>query len=230
MGLGGERRAGYFEQIWARESAQPLKTRLTSRTPKLPCGLISRRCAGCPPPPALANSRTPSPGKVARGMLKEVPRFVSKGQHSKGGAFVSELFRQWTRETLGAGRVPWVPDRLPYGPRRLFAAGRRLRTPRGVAPWRAARGRVAAARRRVPAGSSTIPARRESPSRLGRPAPAARRPLPQGAGGGAPAPSPKQSLLVRPRSARGRQARALGLRGDCSGSGGPARHALRSTL
>lgn len=85
-----------------------------------------------------------------------------------------------------------MPDRLPYGPRRLFAAGRRLRTPRGVAPWRAAPGPVAAARGRVPAGSSTIPARRESTSRLGRPAPAARRPLPQGAGGGAPAPSPKQ--------------------------------------
>lgn len=99
--------------------------------------------------------------------------------------------------------------RLPYGPRRrLFAAGRRLRTPRGVAPWRAVPGRVAAAHRRVPASSSTIPARRESPSRLGRPAPAARRPLPQGAGGGAPAPSPKPSLLVQPRSARGRPARA----------------------
>lgn len=101
-----------------------------------------------------------------------------------------------------------MPDRLPYGPRRLFAEGRRLRTPRGVAPWRAAPGRVAAARGRVPAGSSTIPARRESTSRLGRPAPAARRPLPQGAGGGAPAPSPKQSLLVQPRPARRRQARA----------------------
>lgn len=101
-----------------------------------------------------------------------------------------------------------MPDRLPYGPRCLFVAGRRLRTPRGVAPWRAAPGRVAAALGRVPAVSSTIPARRESPSRLGRPAPAARRPLPQGAGGGAPAPSPKQSLLVQPRSARRRQARA----------------------
>lgn len=141
-------------------------------------------------------------------MLKGVPRFVSKGQHSRGGALVSELLGWWTGETLGAHGVPWVPDRLPYGPRRLFAAGRRLRTPRGVAPWRAAPGRVAAARRRVPAGSSTIPARRESTSRLGRPAPAARRPLPQGAGGGAPAPSPKQSLLVQPRSARRRQARA----------------------
>lgn len=101
-----------------------------------------------------------------------------------------------------------MPDRLPYCPRRLFAAGRRLRTPRCVAPWRAAPGRVAAALGRVPTGSSTIPARRESPSRLGRPAPAARRPLPQGAGGGAPAPSPKQSWLVQPRSARRRQARA----------------------
>lgn len=101
-----------------------------------------------------------------------------------------------------------MPDRLPYGPRCLFVAGRRLRTPRGVAPWRAAPGRVAAALGRVPAVSSTIPARRESPSRLGRPAPAARRPLPQGAGGGAPAPCPKQRLLVQPRSARRRQARA----------------------
>lgn len=153
-------------------------------------------------------------------MLKEVPRFVSKGQHSKRGTLVSELLGRWTREILGAGGVPWVPGWLPYGPCLFFPAGRRLRTPRGVAPWRAAPGRVAAAHRRVPAGLSTIPARRESPSRLGRPAPAARRPLPQGAGGGAPAPSPKQSLLVQPRSARGRSARArasrrlLELRGD----------------
>lgn len=161
-------------------------------------------------------------------MTKEVPRFVSKGQHSKGGALLSEFLGWWTRETLGAGGVPWVPDRLPYGPRRLFAAGRRLRTPRGVAPWRAAPGRVAAARGRISAGSSTIPARRESPSRLGRPAPAARRPLPQGAGGGAPAPSPKQSLFCPDRRAGGKRAR--GLRGDSWSSGGPARQALRSTL
>lgn len=179
-------------------------------------------------PPALANTRTPSPGKVPSGMLKEVPRFVSKGQHSKGGALVPELLGWWTRETLGTGGVPRVPDRLPYGPRRLFAAGRRLRTPRGVAPWRAAPGRVAAARRRVPAGSSTIPARRESPSRLGRPAPAARRPLPQGAGGGAPAPSPKAELVSSAQiGAPEASARARASRRPPRASGGtrpPATH------
>lgn len=175
------------------------------------------------PPPSTAPGPTAPPGKVGKtgAVLKEVPCFVSKRQHSKRGKL--EVHTRRPRRTLDCRRrrgrrlaqVRRVArSRLPYGPRRRAAARRRPLALRRAAPWRGAPGRTAAVRRRVgarrpaPAGSSTITAPRAPPSRPRRPPPAARRPLPRGGDGEVRAPSPEEcaweSARVRAQQPRPR--------------------------
>lgn len=186
--------------------------------------------------PAPGPRRTPGESGTG-GMLKEVPCFVSKGQHSKRGNFEVQILRP--RRTLDSRRrrgsttrpgEAQIRSRVPYRPRCRAAA------PRCAAPWRGAPGRAEAARRRVgaqrpvPAGSSTITAPCAPRGRPGRPARAARWPLPRAGGARFGTLLQRRGSSSGPESARSSLARApashrlLGLRRTR-----PPR-ALRSTL
>lgn len=109
--------------------------------------------------PAPGPRRTPGESGTG-GMQKEVPCFVSKGQHSKRGKFEVQILRP--RRTLDSRRRPGattrpgeaeIRSRVPYRPRRPAAARR------CTAPWR---GAPRQSRGRAPAGGSPAP----SPGRL----------------------------------------------------------------
>lgn len=153
-------------------------------------GLFSmkHRPAGVTPAPPPSTRASPCPrGKwEGQGILKEVPCFVSKRQHSKSGKLEVQCRRplrtldSWRLRGRRRAQVrPVTRSPLPYHPSRRAAASRRLLAPHCAAPWRGAPNRAAAVRRRVgaqrpaPAGSSTITVPRASPSWQRRPAPAA---------------------------------------------------------
>lgn len=105
-------------------------------------------------------------------MLKGLPCFVSKGQHSKHEKFEVQTMRPPqtldSRRRRGATTCPGEAVTrsllLPYRPRHRAAARRRPLAPRCAAPWRGAPGtaeterRRVGAQRRAPAGRSTITA------------------------------------------------------------------------
>lgn len=175
-------------------------------------------------------------------MLKGLPCFVSKGQHSKHEKFEVQTMRPPqtldSRRRRGATTCPGEAVTrsllLPYRPRHRAAARRRPLAPRCAAPWRGAPGtaqterRRVAAQRRAPAGRSTITAFSALSWRPRQPAPAAPRPLPGDGGSGFGTLVQRGASWSQPESACRSLARAGLLTNSGSGKIRPPR-TLRSS-